>query len=278
MKSTIITITALVALFSLGCDIKGKDVQTVVQDYDGDGVPDALDNCPLQANASQADSDDDGLGDVCDPDNLDRDGDGYSTAEGDCDDKDADVHPRADEICNDGDDNDCDGYLDCADQDCYNSPKCPAPTDAGTDADAAADVLADVDADATEDVASEDVPVDDGADVADVPADDAVTDDGGTILPQGDWHLSGYDCPADSSRGDWDDAVGPDRWVYAWFSLPEVGDCYISQIASGGIWGVDEESRETFSVRTMRVECPLGTTRANPTACAGAGFVLIAPQ
>ena len=37
-------------------------------DDDGDGTPDAADNCPLVANASQADYDGDGLGDACDPD------------------------------------------------------------------------------------------------------------------------------------------------------------------------------------------------------------------
>lgn len=35
-------------------------------DGDDDGMPDAFDNCPLVANADQADKDDDGVGDVCD--------------------------------------------------------------------------------------------------------------------------------------------------------------------------------------------------------------------
>lgn len=37
-----------------------------VADTDGDGVPDASDNCPNVANADQADADNDGYGDVCD--------------------------------------------------------------------------------------------------------------------------------------------------------------------------------------------------------------------
>ncbi len=35
-------------------------------DADGDGVEDAVDNCPAVSNADQADSDEDGVGDVCD--------------------------------------------------------------------------------------------------------------------------------------------------------------------------------------------------------------------
>lgn len=39
---------------------------TAPADGDGDGVPDASDNCPTTANADQADVDGDGLGDACD--------------------------------------------------------------------------------------------------------------------------------------------------------------------------------------------------------------------
>lgn len=43
-------------------------------DCDGDTIPNAFDNCPDDANPGQADLDNDGAGDVCDPDD---DGDGY---------------------------------------------------------------------------------------------------------------------------------------------------------------------------------------------------------
>jgi hypothetical protein len=36
-------------------------------DTDADGIPNAIDNCPTTANANQADGDNDGVGDVCDP-------------------------------------------------------------------------------------------------------------------------------------------------------------------------------------------------------------------
>jgi len=56
-------------------------------DSDGDGVCDADDNCPADANANQADRDNDGVGDVCDncpdvanPNQEDSDGDGTGDA------------------------------------------------------------------------------------------------------------------------------------------------------------------------------------------------------
>jgi uncharacterized protein (TIGR02145 family) len=56
------------------CDGKDNDCdgqtdeECAVTDSDGDGVPNASDNCPNFNNPNQADSDNDGLGDLCDPD------------------------------------------------------------------------------------------------------------------------------------------------------------------------------------------------------------------
>jgi Ca2+-binding RTX toxin-like protein len=53
------------------------DVCDAPADTDGDGVNDAVDNCPAIPNAAQTDTDGDGIGDACDPVNgLDPDGDG----------------------------------------------------------------------------------------------------------------------------------------------------------------------------------------------------------
>jgi len=63
-------------------------------DADGDLFPDDCDNCPADAQANQRDEDADGYGFACE-----------------CDDREPDVYPDADEIC-DGLDNDCDDEID----------------------------------------------------------------------------------------------------------------------------------------------------------------------
>jgi hypothetical protein len=81
--------------------------QGTPEDGDGDGFADGEDNCPTDYNPSQADFENDGLGDLCDPDD-DNDGD---TDDVDCDYHNPGINSLATEAC-DGIDNDCDGALD----------------------------------------------------------------------------------------------------------------------------------------------------------------------
>lgn len=46
----------------------GPQPQAALPDRDGDGIPDATDNCPDTPNPDQADTDGDGIGDACDSD------------------------------------------------------------------------------------------------------------------------------------------------------------------------------------------------------------------
>jgi hypothetical protein len=69
-------------LFASGCSsgdgTDGAGLTASADDLDGDGMLNAVDNCPDDANADQSDIDGDGLGDVCD---ADADGDGVANAE-----------------------------------------------------------------------------------------------------------------------------------------------------------------------------------------------------
>lgn len=68
-----------------GCNnLLGLEIS--VADTDHDGIADVVDNCPLDTNRQQRDSDADGLGDACDcvEQGVDADGDGIDDACDDC--------------------------------------------------------------------------------------------------------------------------------------------------------------------------------------------------
>jgi len=115
-------------------------------DDDDDGVSDFNDNCPLEANPGQADHDGDGMGNACDPDfeqvvsalipvitsmfggdcddGVDNDGDGFVDHPDDpgCTGPD-DASELGTTQCDDGVDNDGDGAIDLDD------PNCSGPND-----------------------------------------------------------------------------------------------------------------------------------------------------
>lgn len=98
---------------------------------DTDGLPADCDDSQPSVNPGAAEVCNDGLDNDCngfiDCDDIacgctDLDGDGYGVgpccASGDCDDTDPSINPGASEICADGIDNDCDGFVDCDDFEC----------------------------------------------------------------------------------------------------------------------------------------------------------------
>ena len=104
-------------------------------DTDADGICDAEDNCPTIVNFDQADSDNDGIGDICD---LDSDSDGIDDNSDNCpltpntNQADADADGLGD-ACDD--DRDGDGVLDVDD----NCPIVPNPFQEDTDGDGIGD-------------------------------------------------------------------------------------------------------------------------------------------
>lgn len=77
-------------------------------DTDGDGIPDATDNCPAVPNPDQRDSDGDGVGDVCDND-FDGDGDEWPNPLDTCP---TVSNPEQEDMDNDGIGDACDDDID----------------------------------------------------------------------------------------------------------------------------------------------------------------------
>lgn len=108
-----------VTSLDLDSDSIGFVKDLVVEDTDGDGIFDSIDNCPDYQNPGQEDMDDDGLGDVCDDD---KDGDGEPNYIDGCN---ADPDKTEVGICGCGvadTDTDGDGTPDCNDL-CPNDPE-----------------------------------------------------------------------------------------------------------------------------------------------------------
>ncbi len=225
MRPPFVCVVLTLALVAAGC----QD-QSTFFDYDGDGYADHVDCDPNDAEihpgadevCDELDNDCDGDVDEDDPMGLttfyeDADGDGFgdtsSTVDAcfaptgygedatDCDDTDAAVYPGAPDVCDEIDDNDCDGATDPSEEDGDGdgASSCEGDCD---DSDAAVgphatEICNGVDDDCDGSLTADEVDADGDSEMACVDCDDADAD------------LNGLDADTDgvsSCDGDCDDA------------------------------------------------------------------------
>lgn len=199
-------------------------------DTDGDGLDDVVDNCPLDYNPMQLDSDCDGIGDFCDFEFIDMchvanddDMDGILNGNDNCPaipnpgQQDVDCDGIGDACDPDNSDGVCDTDGDGIGDNLDNCPVDPNPTQTDTDCDGFGDAcdpnnsdgFCDVDADGIED-ALDNCPVDYNPDQADSDCDGAGdvcdTDGDSNQCPVPDSDNDGIPddvdrCPAEDSTG-----------------------------------------------------------------------------
>ena len=195
-------------------------------DTDGDGVADAVDNCPDDANADQTDTDGDGIGDACDPTPTgDADEDGIDDAEDNCPNV-----ANPDQLDTDGDgigdacdptpngDTDGDGVDELAD----NCPSLPNPDQADMDGDGIGDVCDDHVAPLAVNVLATPNPVA----VNQLVTVGALIDDtgaGGSVIVDAEYTLNGVPAPLNADDGLLNE-VSED--VEASFNAPFAADIY----------------------------------------------------
>ena len=169
-----------------------------VADIDGDTFTNAVDNCPLVGNSDQADTDGDGLGNVCDPDD---DGDTILDGADNCP---LAANPGQEDVDGDGLGDACDPDIDgdTVLNEVDNCPSTSNPDQTDSDGDGIGDACEDSDGDGVPDVL-DNCPLASNSDQADVDVDglgdacdpdndnDGVLDDGDGSGVAGDFPCTG---------------------------------------------------------------------------------------
>ena len=198
-------------------------------DDDCDGLVDIEDDSLDLTTVSTvyADADGDGYGDTDDAGTSACSVEvGYAATSDDCDDADADVHPDATEVCNDGVDDDCDGLADADDDSLDTSTNVTWYADTDGDGYGDADVT----------LASCDQP-------SGYLADDTDCDDGdGTIHPDAEELCDGVDNDCDTET-DEDDASDATTW-YADTDGDGYGDADASLTACDQPSGYEDDAED----------------------------------